>query len=88
MRIEPIVFDGGCDRLCRHYLDGAQLILSVEADLLACLTAERMILKHAGSRAYLPTMNRIRGGITECFLPDKPVDLRAWVKRARASRAN
>ena len=45
---------GGCDRLYRHYRDGAQLISSLETDLLTCLIAERMILKHVASRAYTP----------------------------------
>jgi hypothetical protein len=78
---------GGCDRLYRHYRDGARLISSVEGDLLTCLTAERMILKYVASHAYTPTMNRIRGGNTECFLPSEPINLQEWVDKARASRA-
>ena len=78
---------GGCDRLYRHYRDGARLVSSVEGDLLTCLMAERMILKHVVSHAYTPTMNRIRAGNTECFLPSEPIDLQTWVDRARASSA-
>jgi hypothetical protein len=76
---------GGCDRLYRHYRDGAQLVSSIETSLLTSLKAEQMILKHVASRAYSPTANRIRGGNTECFLPGPPIDLQAWVERARAS---
>jgi len=77
---------GGCDRLYRHYRDGARLISSVEGDLLTCLTTERMILKYVASRAYTPTINRIRGGNTECFLPSEPINLQGWVDQGRASR--
>lgn len=46
---------GGCDRLYRHYRDGARLVSSIEANLLTCLTAEQMILKHvATTRTRLP----------------------------------
>jgi hypothetical protein len=79
---------GGCDRLYRHYRDGAQLVSSAEAELLTCLMAERMILKHVASRAYTPTRNRIRGGGTECFFPGEPIDLQAWVHSARTSRTS
>lgn len=75
---------GGCDRLYRHYRDGARLVSSIEGDLLTCLLAERMILKQVVSCAYTPTANRIRAGNTECFLPSEPIDLQAWVDRARA----
>jgi hypothetical protein len=77
---------GGCDRLYRHQRDGARLISSIDGDLLTCLTAERMILKHVASRAYTPTGNRIRAGNTECFLPGEPLDLQAWAQRARTIR--
>jgi hypothetical protein len=43
---------GGCDRLYRHYRDGARLISSAETDLLTCLTAEQMILRRVAGRAY------------------------------------
>lgn len=74
---------GGCDRLYRHYRDGARLISSVEGDLLTCLMAERMILKHVAVGAYTPTKNRIRGGNTECFCLTEPIDLLVWIRRAR-----
>jgi hypothetical protein len=79
---------GGCDRLYRHYRDGARLVSSVETDLLTCLTAERMVLRHVASRAYTPTTNRIRGGSTECFFPGAPIDLEAWIEQARTFRAS
>ena len=75
---------GGCDRLYRHYSDGARLVSSVESDLLTCLTAERMIIKHVASHAYTPSTNRIRGGNTECFLPGMPIDLQAWADQVQA----
>lgn len=78
---------GGCDRLYRHYRDGARLVSSIEGDLLTCLMAERMILKQVASRAYTPTANRIRAGNTECFRPSDPIDLQAWVDRTRARPA-
>jgi hypothetical protein len=52
-----------------------------EGDLLTCLTAERMILKHVASDAYTPSVNRIRAGNTECFLPSEIIDLQVWVDR-------
>jgi hypothetical protein len=55
---------GGCDRLYRHYRDGARLVSSVETDLLTCLMAEQMVLRQVAGRAYTPTGNRIRGGNT------------------------
>jgi hypothetical protein len=76
---------GGCDRLYRHYLDGAQLVSSVEADLLTCLIAEQIVLRRVACRAYTPTANRIRGGDTECFLPGELIDLRRFLKLARAA---
>lgn len=75
---------GGCDRLYRHFRDGARLISSVESDLLTCLTTERMIIKHVASHAYTPSKNRIRAGNTECFLPGMPIDLQAWVDQVQA----
>jgi hypothetical protein len=77
---------GGCDRLYRHYRDGAKLVSAIEDNLLTCLVAEQMILKHVASRAYTPTTNRIRGGNTECFLPGETIDLQGWARQAPASR--
>jgi hypothetical protein len=78
---------GGSDRLYRHYRDGARLVACAEDDLLTCLMAEQMILKVVASRAYTPTASRIRGGDTECFIPDESIDLQAWVEHARSARA-
>ena len=76
---------GGCDRLYRHYRDGARLVSSAETGLLTCLTAGQMVLRQVAGRAYTPTGNRIRGGNTECFMPGEPINLQLWVKQARMS---
>ena len=77
---------GGCDRLYRHYRDGARLISSIEADLLTCLTAEQLLLRHVSGRAYTPTANRIRAGNTECFIPGEAINLQLWINHARGAR--
>lgn len=72
------------DRLKSHVRMGARLVDVGDDTLLTCFVAEQAIKRSVGEWAYTPATDKLRGGITECYLPGPDIDLGAWLNWARS----
>ena len=66
-------------RVEQHRSVGGRVSQLVYAAFADCYEAEQAILADLAEWSYRPVAEQLKGGHTECFYPDKDIDLRRWL---------
>lgn len=69
-------------RVEQHRSAGGQVSQLLYAPFVECYEAEQRILTEFAAWSYRPIAEQLKGGHTECFYPDKAIDLRRWLPRS------